>query len=47
MEYKVLNNGVNMPVIGFGVYQIDDLKETDRVEMAGKCACYLQGEIQL
>ena len=24
-----------------------DLKDDDRVEMAGKCVCYLQGELQL
>ena len=30
-----------------GVLICDDLKEDDRVEMAGKCVCYLQGELQL
>ncbi len=30
-----------------GVLICDDLKETDRVEMAGKCVCYLQGELML
>ena len=23
MEYKLLNNGVKMPVLGYGVYQVD------------------------
>ena len=27
MEFVTLNNGVKMPVIGFGVYQIKDLDE--------------------
>lgn len=27
MEYKLLNNGIKMPVAGFGVYQIHDQKE--------------------
>ena len=30
-----------------GVLVCDDLKDSDRVEMAGKCVCYLKGEIQL
>ena len=30
-----------------GVLVCDDLKETDRVEMAGRCVCYLKGELQL
>ncbi len=30
MERITLNNGVKMPVVGFGVYQIDDLNETER-----------------
>lgn len=31
MEYVTLNNGVKMPVLGFGVYQINDLAECERV----------------
>lgn len=31
MEYVTLNNGIKMPILGFGVYQIDDLKECERV----------------
>ncbi len=30
MEQIVLNNGVAMPTVGFGVYQIDDLNEAER-----------------
>ena len=30
-----------------GLLVCDDLKETDRVEMAGHCVCYLKGELQL
>ena len=26
MEYKVLSNGVKMPMVGFGVFQVDDQK---------------------
>ena len=32
---------------GVCVLICDDLKATDRVEMAGKCVCYLKGELQL
>lgn len=31
MEYVTLNNGVKMPILGFGVYQVSDLKECERV----------------
>lgn len=27
MEKVILNNGVEMPILGFGVYQIPDYKE--------------------
>ena len=30
MEYTTLNNGVKMPTIGFGVYQIENHGETER-----------------
>lgn len=30
MEYVTLNNGVEMPRLGFGVFQIDDLAECER-----------------
>ncbi|MCY8034314.1 aldo/keto reductase [Bacillus sonorensis] len=31
MENVTLSNGIKMPILGFGVYQIDDLKECERV----------------
>lgn len=31
MEYVTLNNGVKMPILGFGVYQINDLTECEKV----------------
>ena len=31
MKYVKLNNGVKMPMLGFGVCQIDDLKECEEV----------------
>lgn len=30
MEKVMLNNGVTMPVLGFGVFQIPDAKECER-----------------
>ena len=30
MEYVTLNNGVKMPILGYGVYQIADQKECER-----------------
>jgi len=30
MEYVKLNNGVEMPVLGFGVFQVTDLAECER-----------------
>ena len=30
-DYVILNNGVKMPCLGFGVYQIDDLAQTQQV----------------
>ena len=30
MEYVKLNNGVEMPILGFGVYQIPDAKECEK-----------------
>ena len=30
MEYKILNNGIKMPVIGFGLYKVKK-EETYRV----------------
>ena len=31
MEHVVLNNGVRMPKIGFGVFQVNDLKQCQQV----------------
>ena len=31
MKYITLNNGIQMPILGFGVYQIPDNKECERV----------------
>ena len=31
MDYKTLSNGVRMPILGFGVYQVPDLDECERV----------------
>ena len=31
MKNVKLSNGVEMPILGFGVYQIDDLKECEKV----------------
>lgn len=33
MKNVVLNNGVEMPVLGFGVYQVSDATECER------CVC--------
>ncbi len=30
MEYVTLNNGLKMPILGYGVFQIPDLKECER-----------------
>lgn len=30
MKYVTLNNGVKMPILGYGVYQIEDLNECER-----------------
>ena len=30
MEYVKLNNGVEMPILGFGVFQVTDLSECER-----------------
>ena len=31
MKYVKLSNGIEMPILGFGVYQVNDLKECERV----------------
>jgi diketogulonate reductase-like aldo/keto reductase len=30
MQKVVLNNGVEMPILGFGIYQITDTEECER-----------------
>lgn len=30
MQHVVLNNGVEMPILGFGVYQVPDHEECER-----------------
>lgn len=30
MEYTMLNNGVKMPLLGFGVYMVTDLEECEK-----------------
>ena len=30
MEYKILSNGVKMPMVGFGVFQVDDQKACEQ-----------------
>jgi hypothetical protein len=30
MQHVKLNNGIDMPMLGFGVFQISDLKECER-----------------
>ena len=30
MEYVTLNNGVKMPVMGYGVWRIDDMEECEK-----------------
>lgn len=31
MEYKTLSNDIKMPILGFGVYQIPNIDECERV----------------
>ena len=33
MQYVKLNNGVEMPILGFGVFQVTDLAECERSVM--------------
>ena len=30
MEFKTLANGIKMPMIGLGVYQVDELKQCEQ-----------------
>ena len=38
MLYKTLNNGVKMPMLGFGVFQVTDPEECRKAVL---CACLL------
>ena len=40
MEKVVLNNGMEMPVLGFGVFQIADHKECERTVIDGLATGY-------
>jgi len=41
MEYTTLNNGVKMPMIGFGVFQVPDAKQAEvAVSDTGKSTIY-------
>ncbi|GLB47961.1 aldo/keto reductase [Neptunitalea lumnitzerae] len=40
MEYFELNNGVNMPVLGYGVYQVPDYEECKKSVLAALKAGY-------
>lgn len=31
MEYKTLSNGIKMPMLGFGVFQVDDQRVCEKV----------------
>lgn len=42
MRYVTLNNGVKMPILGYGVYQIKDLEEYEKnvleaIEVGYRC----------
>lgn len=41
MQKVVLNNGVEMPILGFGVYQIPDAKECEQSVYDAIMAGYL------
>ena len=38
MDFKELNNGVKMPIQGFGVFQIPDATECERVFRVRNCS---------
>ncbi|MHC5373137.1 aldo/keto reductase [Enterococcus sp. LJL120] len=40
MDYVTLNNGIKMPQLGFGVFQIPDLKESEAIVSAALTAGY-------
>lgn len=40
MEYKILNNGVRMPILGFGVFQMTDAEECEQAVLKALQAGY-------
>lgn len=40
MEYATLNNGIRMPMLGFGVYQMTDAKACEQAVLHAICAGY-------
>jgi diketogulonate reductase-like aldo/keto reductase len=40
MQKVILNNGVEMPILGFGVYQIRDAKACEQSVYDAITACY-------
>lgn len=40
MEYITLNNGINMPILGFGVFRITDEKECEEIVLNALKAGY-------
>lgn len=46
MEYRKLSNGVSMPVMGFGTYQITDLAQCQQCVLDVIAAGYRMIDIQ-
>jgi diketogulonate reductase-like aldo/keto reductase len=40
MQNVKLNNGVEMPILGFGVFQVTDLEECERIVLDAFNKCY-------
>jgi diketogulonate reductase-like aldo/keto reductase len=40
MQNVKLNNGVEMPILGFGVFQVTDLAECERIVLDAFNKCY-------
>jgi 2,5-diketo-D-gluconate reductase A len=40
MDHILLNNGVKLPLLGFGVYQVADLAECERSVLAALATGY-------
>ena len=41
MEYTVLNNGVRMPLEGFGVFQVSDLAQCEQAVIDAIASGYI------